>query len=37
LWPVIYTKTDPMPDAEKHDGEKGKLETLFSENPGEGG
>jgi ferredoxin len=37
LWPVIVTKKDPLPDAEKHDGESGKLDKYFSEKPGEGG
>jgi len=36
-WPVIVSKKDPLPDAEKHDGEEGKLEKYFSEKPGEGG
>jgi len=36
IWPNITIKTDPMPDAEKHDGEEGKLEKYFSEKPGEG-
>ncbi len=36
IWPVIYEKTDPQPDAENHEGEEGKLEKYFSEKPGEG-
>ncbi len=36
-WPVIVTKVDPLPEAEKYDGETGKLEKYFSEKPGEGG
>lgn len=36
VWPNITIKTDPMPDAKKHDGEDGKLEKYFSEEPGEG-
>ncbi|VAW19220.1 hypothetical protein MNBD_ALPHA12-1973, partial [hydrothermal vent metagenome] len=36
IWPNITQKRDPMPDAEKFDGEKGKLEKYFSEEPGEG-
>ena len=28
---------DPLPKAEEHDGEEGKLEKYFSEAPGEGG
>jgi len=36
-WPVIISKKDPRPGAEEHDGEPGKLEKYFSENPGEGG
>ncbi len=35
-WPNITTKRDPMPEAEKFDGEEGKLEKYFSEAPGEG-
>ena len=37
VWPVIITKKDPLPDAEEREGETGKLEKYFSENPGEGG
>jgi ferredoxin len=37
MWPVIVTKKDQMPDAEARDGETGKLEKYFSENPGAGG
>ena len=37
MWPVIVTKSEPLPDAEQHDGEEGKLEKYFSENPGKGG
>ena len=36
MWPVLITKRDPMPDAEAHDGEPGKMEKYFSEAPGEG-
>ena len=35
-WPVISQKKDPLPDAEKHDGEENKLEKYFTEEPGEG-
>ena len=35
-WPNITTKRDQMPEAEKYDGEEGKLEKYFSEAPGEG-
>ncbi len=35
-WPVIVEKKDPLPDAEAHDGEPGKLEKYFSPNPGPG-
>jgi|TARA_B110000914_G_C15504450_1_gene467569 ferredoxin len=35
LWPVIYERRDPLPDAEKWDGAKNKMEH-FSEKPGEG-
>ena len=28
-WPVITKKKDPLPDATKFDGEKGKLEKYF--------
>ena len=27
---------DPLPEAEQHDGEEGKLDKYFSEKPGEG-
>ncbi len=37
MWPVIISKKDPLPDADEHDGEEGKLEKYFSEKPGEGG
>ena len=37
IWPVIITKKDPLPDAEDREGETGKLEKYFSDNPGEGG
>ncbi|KMW58064.1 4Fe-4S ferredoxin, iron-sulfur binding [Candidatus Rhodobacter oscarellae] len=37
LWPVIITKKDALPEAEERDGEEGKLEKYFSEEPGEGG
>ena len=36
-WPVIITKKDQLPDAEKWDGEADKLEKLFSEAAGTGG
>ena len=36
IWPNITQKKDPLPDAEKHDGEEGKLEKYFTEEPGEG-
>ena len=36
IWPNITQKKDPLPDAEKHDGEENKLEKYFSEEPGEG-
>ena len=36
LWPVLTQKRDSMPEAEKHEGEKGKLEKFFSEAPGAG-
>jgi len=36
LWPVITVRKDPFPDAEAKDGQKNKLDTLFSEEPGEG-
>ena len=35
-WPNITAQKDPLPDAEKHDGEENKLEKYFSEEPGEG-
>ena len=37
LWPVIVTKKDPMPEAEKRDGEKDKMAKYFSETAGAGG
>jgi ferredoxin len=37
MWPVIITKKDPLPEAEALDGTPGKLESMFSEAPGEGG
>ena len=36
-WPVIITKKDQLPEAEELDGTPNKLETHFSEAPGEGG
>lgn len=36
IWPVITVKRDPLPDAEKYDGESEKFEKYFSEAPGEG-
>jgi ferredoxin len=36
LWPVITTKKEPLPDAEKFDGVENKYESHFSEEPGEG-
>ena len=36
IWPNITQKKDPLPDAEKHDGEENKLEKYFTEEPGEG-
>ncbi len=35
-WPNITQKGDPLPDAEKFDGETGKFEKFFSKEPGEG-
>jgi len=35
-WPVLTVKRDPMPEAEKFDGESGKFEKYFSESPGSG-
>jgi len=35
-WPNLTSKLDPDPDAEAHDGEKGKLEKYFSAEPGKG-
>ena len=37
IWPNVTQKRDSEPDAEKFDGEEGKLEKYFSEAPGEGG
>ena len=36
LWPVITQRRDPLPGASERDGEPGKLNKYFSENPGEG-
>jgi len=36
IWPVITTKRDPLPDAEKYETETGKFEKYFSEKPGAG-
>ena len=36
IWPNITQQSEPMPDAEKFDGEKEKFEKYFSEKPGEG-
>jgi len=36
IWPVLTTKRDPLPDAEKYDGESEKFERYFSDKPGEG-
>ncbi len=36
LWPNITVKGESPPDAEKYDGESGKLEKYFSEAPGKG-
>lgn len=36
IWPNLTEKKDAMPDAEKYDGETGKLEKHFSEEAGEG-
>ena len=35
-WPNITVKREPPEDAEKYDGETGKLEKYFSEAPGQG-
>ena len=35
-WPNITIRRDPLPDAEKMDGEAGKFEKFFSDKPGEG-
>ncbi len=36
IWPNITVKRDPMPEAEKYDGEEGKFEKYFSAEPGQG-
>ena len=36
LWPNITVKKDPLPEAEKYDGESDKFERYFTEAPGEG-
>ncbi len=36
VWPVIFEKADPPPDAESHEGEEDKMEKYFSERPGPG-
>ena len=33
IWPVITLRKDVYPDGEKFDGESGKFEKYFSENP----
>ncbi|MCI2393598.1 ferredoxin FdxA [Aliiroseovarius sediminis] len=35
LWPVIVERKEPLPNAEERDGEEGKLQKYFSENPAE--
>ena len=35
-WPNTTLKQDPLPEAEKFDGETDKLEKYFSEAPGAG-
>ena len=35
-WPNITTRRDPPADAEKYDGEAGKMDKYFSAAPGEG-
>ena len=35
-WPNITIKRDAPADAKEFDGKTGKLETLFSEKPGQG-
>ena len=35
-WPVLTTRRDPLEGAEEKEGEEGKFEKYFSENPGEG-
>jgi len=35
LWPNITDQKDPLPDAEKYDGEESKFEKYFSEKAGE--
>ncbi len=37
IWPVIITKKEHSPDAQSFEGQEGKLEKYFSENPGQGG
>ena len=36
VWPNITAQKEPLPDAERRDGEENKLEKYFSEDPGEG-
>ncbi len=36
IWPNITQQKEPMPEASKFDGQKGKFEKFFSEKPGEG-
>ena len=36
IWPVLTVKRDPLPDAEKYDGESEKFEKYFTDAPGEG-
>ena len=36
IWPNLTERRDPLPEAKEKDGEGGKLDKYFSEEPGEG-
>ncbi|MFD1254678.1 Ferredoxin-2 [Devosia equisanguinis] len=36
IWPNLTERRDPLPEAKERDGEGGKLDKYFSEEPGEG-
>lgn len=36
IWPNLTERRDPLPEAKEKDGEGGKLDKYFSQEPGEG-